>query len=133
LQNTTTTTTTANPSILPKDGSPEHNSLLTPANKALQLKANLVNLHGGVPYKSLGREKRTTFTQNDYTGITQKNRHNSAIPTPFHRDRIKLRTSHLVTGYKQQLPIYQKLRARRAKHKLPKSIRRGAGTWLAED
>ena len=82
-------------------------------------------LHGGVLYKSLGGKKRTTFTQNDYTSITQKDRHNSAIPTPFHRDRIKLRTSHLVTSYKQ-LPTYQKLRARKAKHKLPKSICKGA-------
>jgi hypothetical protein len=85
--------------------SPENNSLI-PANEALQLKANLVNLHGGVPYKSLGGKKRTTFTQNDYTGITQKDRHNSAIPTPFHRDRIKLQTGYLATEYKQQLLAY---------------------------
>jgi hypothetical protein len=40
--------------------SPENNSLI-PANEALQLKANLVNLHGGVPYKSLGGEKAYYF------------------------------------------------------------------------
>jgi hypothetical protein len=99
----------------------------------LQLKANLVNLHGGVPYKSLGGKKRTTFTQNDYTSITQKDRHNSAILTPFHRDRIKLRAGHLVTSYEQQLLTYQKLRARKAKYKLPKSICKGVKAWVSKD
>ena len=52
-----------------------------------------------------------------------------AILRSFYGDHLKpfkLRTSHLVTGYKQQLPTYQKLRARKAKHKLPKSICKGA-------
>jgi hypothetical protein len=58
------------------------------------------------------------------------------IPKSFYSDHLKpfkLQTSHLVTGYKQQLPIYQKLRARRAKHKLPKSICKGARAWLIKD
>jgi hypothetical protein len=53
----------------------------------------------------------------------------TAVPKSFHRDHLKpfkLRTGHLVTSYKQQLLTYQKLRARKAKHKLPKSIRKGA-------
>ena len=52
-----------------------------------------------------------------------------AIPRSFYRDYLKpfkLRTSHLVTSYKQQLPTYQKLYAGKAKYKLPKSIRKGA-------
>jgi hypothetical protein len=59
-----------------------------------------------------------------------------AIPKSFYKDYLKpfkLQTSHLVTGYEQQLPTYQKLRAGKAKHKLPKSICKGAGAWLAED
>jgi hypothetical protein len=61
---------------------------------------------------------------------------NTAIPRSFYGDHLKpfkLRTGHLVTGYKQQLPTYQKLRARKAKHKLPKSIRKGVGAWVLED
>jgi hypothetical protein len=73
--------------------------LIGQPSKALQLKADLVNLHGGVLYKSLGRKKQRT-------SITQKNRHNSAIPRPFHRDRIKLQTGYLATEYKQQLLAY---------------------------
>jgi hypothetical protein len=76
----------------------------------------------------LGGQKRTSCTS-----FTQKDRHNLAILTPFHRDRIKLRTGHLVISYEQQLPTYQKLCARKAKYKLPKSICKGARTWLAED
>ena len=111
----------------------ESKPLIGQPSKDLQLKANLVNLHGGVPYKSLGGKKRTTFTQNDCTGITQKDRHNSAIPTPFHRDRIKLQTSYLATEYKQRLPAYQNLYAGKAKHRPPKSICKGAGAWVSED
>jgi hypothetical protein len=51
-----------------------------------------------------------------------------AIPKSFYGNHLKpfkLRTSYLVTSYKQQLPTYQKLRARKAKYKLPKSIRKG--------
>jgi hypothetical protein len=58
------------------------------------------------------------------------------IPRSFYGDHLKpfkLRTSYLVTGYKQQLPMYQKLRARRAKHKLPKSICKGARAWVLKD
>ena len=60
----------------------------------------------------------------------------TAVLKSFYGDHLKpfkLRTSHLVTGYKQQLPTYQKLRARKAKHKLLKSICKGAKAWLAED
>ena len=59
-----------------------------------------------------------------------------AVLKSFYGDYLKpfkLRTGHLVTGYKQQLPTYQKLRARKAKHKLLKSICKGAKAWLAED
>jgi hypothetical protein len=47
----------------------------------------------------------------------------------FYKDYLKpfkLQTNHLVTSYKQQLLTYQKLRARKAKYKLPKSICKGA-------
>jgi len=97
---------TANLSILLTDKSPEHNSLLTPANKVLQLKANSadsleLNLHKGMLYKLLGGQKRISCT-----GFTQKDRHNLAIPKPFHRDCIKLQTGYLATEYKQQLLAY---------------------------
>jgi hypothetical protein len=60
----------------------------------------------------------------------------TAVLRSFYGDHLKpfkLRTGHLVTSYEQQLPTYQKLRAGKAKHKLPKSICKGAGAWLAED
>jgi hypothetical protein len=53
----------------------------------------------------------------------------TTILKSFYKDYLKpfkLRTSYLVTSYKQQLLMYQKLCARRAKHKLPKSICKGA-------
>jgi hypothetical protein len=46
---------------------------------------------------------------------------------------FKLQTSYLVTSYEQQLLTYQKLRARKAKYKLPKSICKGVGAWVLED
>jgi hypothetical protein len=54
----------------------------------------------------------------------------TAVLKSFYKDHLKpfkLQTGYLVTSYKQQLPTYQKLRARKAKYKLPKSIRKGAG------
>jgi hypothetical protein len=60
----------------------------------------------------------------------------TAVLKSFYKDHLKpfkLRTSYLVTGYKQQLPTYQKLYARKAKYKLPKSIYKGVKAWVLED
>ena len=60
----------------------------------------------------------------------------TTILKSFYKDHLKpfkLQTSHLVTSYKQQLLTYQKLRAEKAKHKLPKSICKGIGAWSVED
>jgi hypothetical protein len=60
----------------------------------------------------------------------------TAIPRSFYGDHLKpfkLRTGYLVTGFEQQLPTYQNLRAGKARHRLPKSVRKGTEAWSTED
>jgi hypothetical protein len=59
-----------------------------------------------------------------------------AIPRSFYKDHLKpfkLQTGYLVTGFEQQLLIYQNLCIRKAKYKLLKLIRKGIRAWLIKD